>query len=709
MPCPRCKLGICTNPKHDIVECWSPTLPTVNTLYSSNSFRLDSIDSLLPQVEKPVLLFDIRRHSLSRTTTSHVGNQTILLSSGYTPKSVLVDLPSIYALEMIKIQRGGYDWIDIIKSKRDIKRWIVNSIHTNLHFLESPRLLLSTFENLVVFPVVARGDMNAYKYINCGRNGKRVFTILAINDKPNEKKGLLHNNNLSSHMQHLTSTPTILEFDYVVLPLEIALKFKAEVEKIKKDFTVKYDTFDELLYKDQCLVAAQAELSKIRIGINGVINQVENDVRRAHLVIININSRITIGAPYDARNQRHSTDPSILKAMMEMIDSNDSFDLMITGEELPFVTLIPYINCTQLWDKGLNRFEQRSLMHQMCKKYSSTVYIGMQSGVNEDAVLLHKTNVFSICENLPTQQVGLSRVNAKMTQHNRLEETPYNNFFVIKNTSFLTPVGQLAAHQLAKNPLRDHTLTYNEFTRQIIELREQLVLLEVDSEDIVKQFSSRLLDTGYEVQSDDESDDDDELDDDILISKSGREVVKVLSPQQQKYFKRLRVNNVSRNNTLYTKLDDGRYLRRTSGEPINTVGSEQSVSCDQLISNIESNSDGSSTRADVIKLVIHNILTITNRRDVDETEYLFNAMFINMKLLNSKLCLNPVDNQSIRIMPKPVLARRQSKTYRPGFYLSEMNLQTKQQQDSFLDQVAVVEDDSDSSGSEDDDIFGDLF
>jgi hypothetical protein len=700
---------------HELTACTNFMGSSNLSAFQKNTLRqFNPPESLAPlnvDQHNTVPIFDIR-NSIQRAKALVTKPNNMPSGVGSSkPRSVLTYIPTTQESAFSNLNFftniGSYNWQHITRDPA-VLGWIKDSIAQNHYLLENISLILSCYESLVIFPVVARGDMNAYKYVNCGREGKKVFTVIACNDKPKERKGILHNNNLYSHMQHLTSMPDKIRPEHIVLPLDYALKLKEAIESLQQGFTRSYDSYDNWLYTTFCVAAVQDYFDMLRPNISQNFLAAIPRVSSQHLVIININGRISEEIAYDARNMRHSTDPDILKALMESVDSDQNFDLMLTGDKLPFETDIPFIDFTCLWLKKLNRFEQRSIMNQVCKNYHSTVYLGMQSGVNEDAVLLHNTNVFSICENLSTQQVGLERVTQKMLRHNKLRQTPFNNFFVIRNTSFLTPVGQLAAHQLAKNPLRDHTLTYREFVNQIVKIREQLKMLDEKTTPNVEQFSSQMLNTGYEIQSDDEDDLELSLDeDDILVAKDGTALINpqtVLKKEQYKHFKRLKKtgkNGVSRNNRNYVQQIDGRYLRRTSKIPITIINSELAVSCHQLIANFNSNQDIIGDRTQLVSLIIHNILTITCHAKQDNIHHLFNAMFTNIKLLNSHLCLGSDSNESLRVVSSSKHIRRQSKDYRPGFHLSAMALQTERQQNEYMAQVTPpVRDDSSDSDDE---------
>ncbi|QXX07894.1 hypothetical protein KW548_08185 [Vibrio neptunius] len=116
------------------------------------------------------------------------------------------------------------------------------------------------------------------------------------------------------------------------------------------------------------------------------------------------------------------------------------------------------IDLTDVMDAphGLNRTQQRCVHVALADNYKSTLYFGHQSGVNEDANILPRTNVLSLSEYLHLGQIGISRVEARSQLDPEYQNelgmggaySAFGNFYSLRNCEFLTSDGVLAAIQL---------------------------------------------------------------------------------------------------------------------------------------------------------------------------------------------------------------------------------------------------------------------
>lgn len=563
--------------------------------------------------------------------------------------------------------------------------------------------------HVVMYPASARGDMNAYKYVNCGRIPERVFTIIYYVDRPHDTKNLVQNANMKSFCEHLISSPFMSERDYIFLPWAIVESLRTDFKQVKgvrpADFLINYDKFDEWVYEPVVLELAQeafglcdsASLDKYR-----VVCKLE------FLVILNINGRISSSRPYNAREQRHSSDMLILQRFVDEVLSCEDFCVMLTGDEPQGITFEHprLINATKLWEAGLDRFEQRALMYKMTCQYKATIYIGMQSGVNEDAVLLHNTNVFSICENVGSGQVGLARVTEKMKKHSRKRD--FHNFFVIKNSVLLTRTGQLAALQIQRSQLADHVVDYHQFELEMSALTEQLLtlgLLDSDRQSI-PAFAEALVDASFGYQSDDGEDYGDE--EGIFLRRDGYVVTDSSALEKSTRFKKISIGGVSQNGTQYTRVGEERYFRGDEPKPTKNPGSGAWVH--RLL---EVNAESQLTqRLNIASIVISNLMTITRsichiRVSPEQGHSLYEVLFDNVSLLNKTKLLDE-DRDNYRVVRKQH-RRRQSKQYRKGFMLDKLGLMTESQQVEYEAQVGegTSIDITDQNGStSDDEILG---
>ncbi|MCJ8273260.1 MAG: hypothetical protein MJK04_28150, partial [Psychrosphaera sp.] len=329
--------------------------------------------------------------------------------------------------------------------------------------------------------------------------------------------------------------------------------------------------------------------------------------------------------------------------------------------------------------------------------------------------LLHNTNVFSLCEDVGKGQVGNKRVTQKM-----LKLSPkghFNNFFVIKNSLILTKRGQLAAIQLKRNPLAEHTTHYSKFSETIKQLKNQLMMLNLEDVDgEIESFGDTLLDHEYEIQSDTEDVSDDVFD--IYITKDGTKLKQQYSnstefkPSDFKKLKKVSDKRYqSKTGSDYSEMDDVRILKGKS--PTSTVSRSKQKWVKKLISN--NSEENKLKRNAVAQLILSNLMTITETveqciSNVD-TPKLYEVLYNHLTLLNQNLTLDD-DKSPLTIKPKPVLKRRQSKKYRTGFLLNQLELMTDIEQVKYLQEIEdeLSSSDDDTEDTEDtDDCISSLF
>ncbi|MCJ8269626.1 MAG: hypothetical protein MJK04_09510, partial [Psychrosphaera sp.] len=244
---------------------------------------------------------------------------------------------------------------------------------------------LNDFAEIVIYPSSARGDMNAYKYVNevaltttTTTTVTRVFTIIYFIDNAKDKKNLVQNGNMRAFVDHLDSQPSIATSDYIFLPHTVVEDIRA-ILRFDDQFyptsrLVDYDHYDCRDYQNDVLKAAQkqfkltAQLEPCKQIVNDLLISKQLQLKKTdYLVIINVNGRTTKG-DYDAREQRHSTDPQMLEAFITAVKNNPLFAVMLTGDEptnLKRLLIVHpnLINATKLWLKKANRHQQRSIMY----------------------------------------------------------------------------------------------------------------------------------------------------------------------------------------------------------------------------------------------------------------------------------------------------------------------------------------------------------
>lgn len=344
---------------------------------------------------------------------------------------------------------------------------------------------------LVHFPPSARGDMNAYKYIGFLDESTRPLTIFEyIICKKSAVKQVHFNNNLPTIINHVNSMGNKLQEgrDYIICSTPKRKELQNGVSNRKH-----YQYYDSIISVPSIRKAVHEQFrhdinsnSKIKsyfekksIPCSGL----GNFTRQNKLIMININKRKP-ESNWNPREYRHTT-PEIAH-MQHLVDciydakktanksvKEDQFDICFSGSELTKTEQnlwkeyasekgvnVHFFN--DLVKEGFNRIEQREILFALSDQYKSTIYLGHQSGVNEDAPILPRTNVYSLSEYLGAGQVSISRVE-KRSQLDIVKQGPFGtpihasnmgNFFSIRNNELLTTEGILAAVQLKSNILR---------------------------------------------------------------------------------------------------------------------------------------------------------------------------------------------------------------------------------------------------------------
>lgn len=349
---------------------------------------------------------------------------------------------------------------------------------------------------LVKFPPCARGDMNVYKYIAFLDENVRPLTVFEYikNPKAGSENECL-NHNVDIIKQHLNSLGEALKEggDYILLTLE-------EFRDLKREFRnppegggtrISYQDYDNLIsdkgIRETVHNRFRADItsdSKIKSYLEGKslphIAE-KNQIRENKLVIININKRVP-AKEWNPRNYRHATpDAANLKGLVNCIfdakkeidgEKGWEMDICFSGGEFnkrerriwkeygaKKGVEVHFLN--DMAKAGLNQIQRRETLFALCDRYKSTIYIGTQSGSNEDVTILPRTNVYSLSENLDKGQVGISRVEAR-SQIDIIKRGPLGipmtasvmgNFYSLRNNEFLTTEGILAAIQVNINPL----------------------------------------------------------------------------------------------------------------------------------------------------------------------------------------------------------------------------------------------------------------
>ncbi|AQS36621.1 hypothetical protein Sps_01455 [Shewanella psychrophila] len=372
-------------------------------------------------------------------------------------------------------------WFDLTSGRDAIKEFKEQCKDTNRPF--------------VPYHPSARGDMNNYKYSIFLSAEKRPLTSFEyFNDPKNdEEKGF--NRNVNAIKQHLTGIPQFKEGrDYVFCTNAERLEIKGSVGDINKTH---YKSFDNVLTNPEVRQRVQ-EVFEDDIGTDVNIKRylsskgidspiISNDKKRKNsLAILNINIRES-SQTWDPREYRHTTNPQALKSMVDSLREarsnndpkvqqqlgrigGDKLDICIIGSQISIEdrtywenykndqgVKVYFLNDMVSEENHLNRIQQKKVLYALCEGYKNTTYIGHQSGVNEDAPILPRTNVYSLSEYQGTGQLGISRVEAR-TQLDIVQEAPlemgtsgvrnFGHFYSLRNNEFLTTKGILASVQI---------------------------------------------------------------------------------------------------------------------------------------------------------------------------------------------------------------------------------------------------------------------
>lgn len=329
----------------------------------------------------------------------------------------------------------------------------------------------------VVYPPSARGDMNAFKYIQYLPVEKRPLVLFEYH-KTGGYEQESQNENIKVFRQHLGDSRLIEGEDYIFADVQTRVNLKKQVGGDRK--ARHYKEFDNIFSNDETLVAAQSSLRNMASTDDAIITYLKakhvdssDKIRRNHLIMVNINKRNTVGNKWDPREMRHATDLEVTTGILEValtVPINEEKEICVVGSSftdkekanwLGFANdhkvNIHFLN--DMIGEGLNRSQQRGAQFAFADKYRSTTYFGHQSGVNEDAVVLPRTNVISMSEYLGHGQPGIGRVEAR-TQLDQIgpckgifggaEPREINNFYSLRENEFLSTDGILAAVQVKK-------------------------------------------------------------------------------------------------------------------------------------------------------------------------------------------------------------------------------------------------------------------
>ncbi|EKT56380.1 hypothetical protein [Providencia sneebia] len=343
---------------------------------------------------------------------------------------------------------------------------------------------------LVHFPPSARGDMNSYKYIGFLEQRERPLTMFEyVSCKNSDAQELRFNNNLPVIIEHINSMGSRLKEgrDYIFCNKQEIDSFQEESVKIKN-----YQYYDSIVAVPELRKDIHKQF-RDDIATNPKIKSYfdnkalpctgeETFIRKNRLIMVNVNKRPTL-SQWEPREYRHTTpDFTHLKNLVDCVyeakkEANqriqkDKFDICFVGSEFTMgeqglwkeYAMKKGVNVhffNDLAKKGFNRLEQREALFALSDQYKSTIYFGLQSGVNEDAPILPRTNVYSLSEYLKSSQVGINRIE-KRAQLDIIKKGPLGvpmhastvgNFYSLRNCEFLTTEGILAAIQLKDSTL----------------------------------------------------------------------------------------------------------------------------------------------------------------------------------------------------------------------------------------------------------------
>ncbi|MFC5475243.1 hypothetical protein [Paraherbaspirillum soli] len=369
---------------------------------------------------------------------------------------------------------------------------------------------------IVHFPPSARGDMNAYKYTAFLDNKDRPLAIFQYFDNPNpESEQEAFNRNLFAIQEHLSSLGDRFKegHDYIFGTQVVVNHFKdlAKSENLAGEQRVKhYQQYDNIMQNPEVrtkvhamfknMIASDTNIREYLVKKEVLSNDVasenqipesklanklpsdgvasENQIPESKLILININKRASQDA-WNPREYRHTTpDDAHMQSLIGGIyDAQTAIGGKKNELEISFVGSTFNEQAQQHWreygqengvkvhffndmqQEGLDRNQQRAALFALTDRYKSTTYLGHQSGVNEDAQILQRTNVYSLSEYLDRGQVGISRVEARPQLDDvrtsgvdmAAGANSRGNFYSLRNSEFLTTEGILAAVQIKLN------------------------------------------------------------------------------------------------------------------------------------------------------------------------------------------------------------------------------------------------------------------
>ncbi|AIY42554.1 hypothetical protein LT85_3396 [Collimonas arenae] len=388
--------------------------------------------------------------------------------------------------------RAGSGWVDTFRSSKEN----IEAFKKELNKSERP---------LVHFPHSARGDMNAYKYTAFLDQKDRPLTVFEYSDNPppgSEQEAF--NRNIDVIKQHISSLNGKLEEgrDYIFGLQKDINNYKKNPEgeqRVKKH----YQEYDNIMsnpeVREKVHAMFKSEIAKDPVKTYLANKSLSADVSEKNrkpeskLIVININKR----APqkkWDPREYRHTTpDDAHMQSLIDgiydaqdAIEGTDKLDISIVGSKFNELeqqnwekygegkgVKVHFFNDMQ--KEGLDRNQQRAALFALTDRYKSTTYLGHQSGVNEDAQILSRTNVHSLSEYLSLGQIGISRVEAR-PQLDAVRTSGVDmatganskgNFYSLRNSEFLTTEGILAAVQIKLDDKSNAHRPLNELLRDL--------------------------------------------------------------------------------------------------------------------------------------------------------------------------------------------------------------------------------------------------
>lgn len=371
---------------------------------------------------------------------------------------------------------------NIIRTKPAWKDEFASSADKTKDFKE---VLEKSGRPIVHFPPSARGDMNAYKYTALLDEKDRPLTVFEYYDDPKPgSDGEAFNPNIKVIKEHLQSLGDRFEEgrDYIFVKQALVDGYKNSVSKERRKHYQQYDSImsnPEVRQKAHDMFRKKIELEpRIRDYLAEKLPSAnvttENLRPESKLILVNINKRAHQDK-WDPREYRHTTpDNAAMRGIIdqiyeaqEAIGGKDKLDLSFVGSNFDADERKNWVDYgkskgvevhffNDMVANGLDRNQQRAAVFALTDQYKSTTYLGHQSGVNEDAQILQRTNVYSLSEYLSLGQIGISRVEAR-PQLDAVKGSALGmatganstgNFYSLRNSELLTTEGILAAVQI---------------------------------------------------------------------------------------------------------------------------------------------------------------------------------------------------------------------------------------------------------------------